>query len=207
MQQQQLVAKEQRLKYLKQQEYQHHQMASEYDRLRRSVPKFIVFYLQTSFARLLSSSWIYCKEFKWHIENYAPFSNWDGEELRKEYMIEIFLKNYRIMAKRIYLPMCLWDKGLWSAFLGFKFHKIRLSFGNYPTWNNKISSALTLPQSAFGQRDGCSHLCELVRISSRIFPPLTHEKYNFPGCEKKLNHRSWSSKSSGRCEVNRITRT
>ena len=37
MQQQQLVAKEQRLKYLKQQEYQHHQMASEYDRLRRSV--------------------------------------------------------------------------------------------------------------------------------------------------------------------------
>ena len=35
MQQQQLVAKEQRLKYLKQQEYQHHQMASEYDRLRR----------------------------------------------------------------------------------------------------------------------------------------------------------------------------
>lgn len=35
MQQQQLVAKEQRLKYLKQQEYQQHQMASEYDRLRR----------------------------------------------------------------------------------------------------------------------------------------------------------------------------
>merc|ERR1719361_2828705 len=34
-QQQQLAAKEQRLKYLKQQEYQHHQMASEYDRLRR----------------------------------------------------------------------------------------------------------------------------------------------------------------------------
>ena len=56
MQQQQLVAKEQRLKYLKQQEYQHHQMASEYDRLRRSVSKFIVFYLQTSFARLLSNS-------------------------------------------------------------------------------------------------------------------------------------------------------
>ena len=54
MQQQQLVAKEQRLKYLKQQEYQHHQMASEYDRLRRSVSNFIVFYLQTSFARLLS---------------------------------------------------------------------------------------------------------------------------------------------------------
>ena len=35
VQQQQLVAKEQRLKYLKQQEYQQHQMASEYDRLRR----------------------------------------------------------------------------------------------------------------------------------------------------------------------------
>ena len=34
-QQQHLVAKEQRLKYLKQQEYQQHQMASEYDRLRR----------------------------------------------------------------------------------------------------------------------------------------------------------------------------
>ena len=40
-QQQHLVAKEQRLKYLKQQEYQQHQMASEYDRLRR----FAVFYL------------------------------------------------------------------------------------------------------------------------------------------------------------------
>ena len=36
-QQQHLVAKEQRLKYLKQQEYQQHQMASEYDRLRRYV--------------------------------------------------------------------------------------------------------------------------------------------------------------------------
>ena len=34
-QQSHLVAKEQRLKYLKQQEYQQHQMASEYDRLRR----------------------------------------------------------------------------------------------------------------------------------------------------------------------------
>ena len=34
-QQQHLVAKEQRLKYLKQQEYQQHTMASEYDRLRR----------------------------------------------------------------------------------------------------------------------------------------------------------------------------
>ena len=34
-QQQLLVAKEQRLKYLKQQEYQQHQMASEYDKLRR----------------------------------------------------------------------------------------------------------------------------------------------------------------------------
>jgi len=34
-QQQHLVAKEQRLKFLKQQEYQQHQMASEYDRLRR----------------------------------------------------------------------------------------------------------------------------------------------------------------------------
>jgi len=35
LQQQHLVGKEQRLKYLKQQEYQQHQMASEYDRLRR----------------------------------------------------------------------------------------------------------------------------------------------------------------------------
>ena len=43
MQQQQLVAKEQRLKYLKQQEYQHHQMASEYDRLRRSVSLPLIF--------------------------------------------------------------------------------------------------------------------------------------------------------------------
>ena len=34
-QQSHLVAKEQRLKYLKQQEYQQHQMATEYDRLRR----------------------------------------------------------------------------------------------------------------------------------------------------------------------------
>ena len=34
-QQSHLVAKEQRLKYLKQQEYQQPQMATEYDRLRR----------------------------------------------------------------------------------------------------------------------------------------------------------------------------
>ena len=38
-QQSHLVAKEQRLKYLKQQEYQQHQMATEYDRLRRGNPK------------------------------------------------------------------------------------------------------------------------------------------------------------------------
>jgi apoptosis-stimulating of p53 protein 1 len=34
-QQQMLVAKEQRLKYLRQQDYKHRQMASEYERLRR----------------------------------------------------------------------------------------------------------------------------------------------------------------------------
>ena len=34
-QQQLLVAKEQRLKYLRQQDYRHHQMAAEYERLRR----------------------------------------------------------------------------------------------------------------------------------------------------------------------------
>ena len=34
-QQQLLVAKEQRLKFLRQQDYRHHQMAAEYERLRR----------------------------------------------------------------------------------------------------------------------------------------------------------------------------
>jgi hypothetical protein len=46
------VAKEQRLKYLKQQEYQQHQMASEYDKLRR-YSNFVIRY------RYVRNSWRY----------------------------------------------------------------------------------------------------------------------------------------------------
>ena len=44
-QQQLLVAKEQRLKYLRQQDYRHHQMAAEYERLRRLREKVSIYFV------------------------------------------------------------------------------------------------------------------------------------------------------------------
>ena len=58
-QQQLLVAKEQRLKYLRQQDYRHHQMAAEYERLRRLREKVsylgtYVLYNKTNFLNIMT---------------------------------------------------------------------------------------------------------------------------------------------------------